>query len=253
MCHRHRCRRRAAPGAAALLPAARGDGGARSCTLPAARQGAALLQRAPARLGLVAVEGGRIPDLEGAATADEGCELADARMLDQHRGQDDAALAVEGKLLGIAEQGRRQIVMLVGEEVYAAQLLVDLVEPFEAAALDGAVLEGGQGGDALESIGGKLLAIGRRDRNAPFPVELVDECVEEQSHAASAVPTPLPSPGPLLHLLGRRNLGRPDQNLPAAGTVCGYSWDTMGSYGGQWEWIVKSWYFRALRRSWHGL
>ena len=37
-------------------------------------------------------------------------------------GQDDAALAVEGKLLGIGEQGRRQIVMLVGEQIDRVEL-----------------------------------------------------------------------------------------------------------------------------------
>ena len=61
---------------------------------------------------------------------------------------------------------------------------------------------------------------------------------------------PFPSPIRRLHQPALRNLGRPDFRFPpAAGTVCGCSWDIMGSYGGQWEWIVKPWNIRALRRS----
>ena len=61
---------------------------------------------------------------------------------------------------------------------------------------------------------------------------------------------PFPSPTRRLHQPALRNLGRPDSRFPpAVGTVCGCSWDIMGSYGGQWEWIVKPWNIRALRRS----
>ena len=180
-------------------------------------------------------------------------ESADCRVLGIDR--DHRAIA-DGATLADRFAGRLTLIEgRFGEmtDLLAAELPVDLVEPFEAAALDRAVLEGGQRRDSLKAVGGKLLAIGRRDRNAPFSVELVDECVQEQSHDASPVPTPLPSPTRQLHLRGRRNLGRPGQKLPAAGTVCGYSWDIMGSYGGQWDYIVKPWYFRALRQSWHGL
>ena len=65
---------------------------------------------------------------------------------------------------------------------------------------------------------------------------------------------PFPSPPRQLHQPVRRNLGRPDSRFPpAAGTVCGCSWDIMGSYGGQWEWIVKPWNIRALRMSSPGI
>ncbi len=63
---------------------------------------------------------------------------------------------------------------------------------------------------------------------------------------------PFPSPTRQLHQPALRNLGRPDSRFPpAVGTVCGCSWDIMGSYGGQWEWIVKPWNIRTLRRSSH--
>jgi hypothetical protein len=56
------------------------------------------------------------PNLEDRALADEGGALADARVLGQLGRQDDAAVAVERQLLGVREDGRRQIVVGIGEE-----------------------------------------------------------------------------------------------------------------------------------------
>jgi hypothetical protein len=65
-------------------------------------------------------------------------------MLDQHRWQDDAALAIEGKLPGIGKEGGGQIVMLVGEQVDRIQILADLGQPGEIAAVDRPMLERGR-------------------------------------------------------------------------------------------------------------
>src|SRR5262249_18023989 len=127
-----------------------------------------------------------------------------------------------------------EVIMLVGEQLNPAELAINRIKPFEAGALDGAVLEGRHGSDALESLRGELLAIGRRHRHASFAVELVDERVEEQSHGASAVPTPLPSRCRQLPRRRRETSGVPTRISPPPGRNAGghgISWVIMGVNG----------------------
>jgi hypothetical protein len=60
------------------------------------------LADAIAHLFAVLLKARRLPDLETAAGADERHLLADPGMLDQRLGKDDAAFAIERKLLGFA-------------------------------------------------------------------------------------------------------------------------------------------------------
>jgi hypothetical protein len=127
----------------------------------------------------------RFPDLEAVAAPDEGGELAEAGVLDQARRQQNAALAVERQLLGVAEQRGRQVVMGVGEQFDVAHFGKQFRHPVQPCALDRGILEGRERDDAVERVAGQRRPERRRHRDAALAVHLVGEGVDEQSHRRS--------------------------------------------------------------------
>src|SRR5208282_6142021 len=137
------------------------------------RQGQPALADARAHLFMVAFEASALPDLEGRAGADEGGVGAYAGMLGEIGGQHDAALAVEGELPHVGQQGRERLALLrqLGQAVEAAAHLLDAVE---TGGFDGGQLDGAVGDDAGGTRFRQRGAEGSRNRNAALAVDFVE-------------------------------------------------------------------------------
>ena len=126
-------------------------------------------------LGLFPVLGEALglPDLELVALADEGDPLAESGVVLDRVGEDDAALGVELEDLALADQRRRQELVVLGEGLEIGEVAADRLPETVAAGIDRLAVQRRAAIDAVESVHRQHGAILRRDRDAPLGVDLV--------------------------------------------------------------------------------
>ena len=215
-----------------------------------ARECAALFQRAPARFELVGVESGGLPDLEARRRGRQRRRVRRCRRARSARWAGRCGLRCRREAAWNRRRSSRQVVMLVGEQVDLVDVLADSANQARSPQWMAGCLKEGSATMPWKGCAGELLAKWRRHRYAPLAIELVDECVEEQSHG-SGRSNPLYQRIPALLLGGTPSRvpplaieaaiaghgTAPQNGRPAARhrgdlrLTCGISWDDMGVNG----------------------
>jgi hypothetical protein len=188
--------------------------------------------RRPAKgLFLMALAGFRLPDLEERAAADKTRLLAQPGEVAQMVGDHHPALAVEGKQHGCAKYCTGNVLMLAGKGIgntvgeVGKTVGRETVQRLNAADRPHRI-------DARRRLGAKTGAKGRRHRDPPLAIDLVDMRPHEYRHVA--FPSPAMSRASGIGCTGQHHL--PD----------GTRWDIMGLHGRQCHYQVNPWTDRAL-------
>ena len=219
--------------------------------LPEARRATAGSKRLPQVaqpvLGLFPVGGEalRLPDLELVALADEGHPVADPRMVADRLGQDHASLPIAFEDLALADQRRRQILVILRERLEIGEARPDRVAKMVAARVDRLTVEGRAAVDPVEPVHRQHRPERRGNRNPPLGVEPICEGGNEFVHAPRLPRRAAPSAARSLPRAGwspeaarstdeTRTPARRLRNAMVA-TRPTLSWDSMGYHGTDWE------------------
>src|SRR5262249_36010262 len=136
-----------------------------------------LPQLAHPAVRLLAVRGkaARLPDLKLEALADEGDEVRQPRPLADSVGKDRPPVLVDRKDLALADERRREELVVLRERVELRQALLDRFAQPVAARVHRPLVERRTAIEALEAVPRQHRAERRRNGDAPLPVDPVGE------------------------------------------------------------------------------
>ena len=193
-------------------------------------------------LGLFPVgsEALRLPDLELVALADEGHPVADPGMLADGVGEDHPPLAVVFEDLAFADQGRRQIFVILREGLEIGEARPDDVAKAISPGVDRLAVQGRAAVDSVETVHRQHRPERRGYRHPPLGVEPICEGRNELVHSPRlphrAARHPARSPpkaamGPSVRLRAALFAKRLEPTIPKLQSSFGITWDIMGFRG----------------------